>query len=138
MRHRPLPPTGGGPPLTTAGGRAVSARRHVAPAPISLSLSVSVEAETAGRDVITRIRDACSRDDIELIASILVLFPSIAPRMPDFHALMDELVREQKQDVIAKILRVPGKRGPKRQDEFELVALIEHVMQTEIRTDAAD
>jgi len=99
---------------------------------------VSREAETAGREVITRLRDACAADKIELVASIRVLFPSITARSPDFHALMEELARDDQHDAIARILRVPGKRGPKRQDEFELISLIEHVMQTEGLTEAAE
>jgi hypothetical protein len=67
-----------------------------------------------------------------------VLFPSVTARTPEFHALMDELVRHEKQAVIGKIFRAPGRRGPKPQDEFHLIALIEHVMETEGITQATD
>jgi len=131
MKQRQLPPTGGGPPIIAAGGRPVSVRRAAAPAPVTLTLSATPESEAAGREVLNRIRDACGRDDIELLSSLVVLFPSVVSRTPDFHGLMHELVRNKKERIIAKIFRTPGRRGPKPQDEFHLIALVEHVMETE-------
>jgi hypothetical protein len=131
MKQRQLPPTGGGPPIIAAGGRPVSLRKDIAPAPITLTLSASPESSAAGQDLLQRVRDACSRDAFELVSSVAVLFPNVTARTPEFHALMDELVQGEKHDVIGKIFRVPGRRGPKPQDEFHLIALIEHVMATE-------
>ncbi|MBV8756322.1 MAG: hypothetical protein JO257_03540 [Deltaproteobacteria bacterium] len=131
MKQRQLPPTGGGPPIIAAGGRPISLRKDVAPAPITLTLSISPESEAAGKDVLQRVRDACNRDAFELISSVVVLFPNVTARTPEFHGLMDELVQGERRDVIGKIFRVPGRRGPKPHNQFHLIALIEHVMTTE-------
>jgi len=129
MTHRPLPPTGGGSPIISASARATA--KQGLPAPFTLTLSTSPEAAARGLDVVERIRAACTSDDIETVSIFAVLFPAVLARVPEFHALMDELDRMQDAATIKKIFHVPGGRGRPRVDKFEFVALIEHVMETE-------
>lgn len=98
---------------------------------MTLTLSTSPEAAARGLDVVNRIRAACSTDDIETVSIFAILFPTVLARVPEFHALMDELDRKHDAATIKKIFYVPGGPGRPRVDKFEFIALIEHVMETE-------
>jgi hypothetical protein len=132
QRHRrnecSLPPAGGGPPIVSVSGRITNPTRPSAPASITLTLTVDAEAEAAGREVVGRVRAACDADDHESLSTLVVLFSQVVARVPEFHALMDELVRNRDEDTIRKICRVPGGRGRPRGDEFYFVAAVEQLM----------
>jgi hypothetical protein len=127
-KERPLPPTGGGPPIFAASGRIVNPTKPYAPTSLTLTLTVDAQAKAVGCAIVDRVRAAGNADDFDAVSTLLVLFPEIVPRVAEFHALMDELVRKGDDSTIRKILRTPGGRGRPHVDNFNLVALIEHVM----------
>jgi len=95
---------------------------------IKLTLTVDAEAEAAGREVVGRVRAACDADDHETLSTLVVLFLEIVTRVPEFHALMDELTENRDDKAIRQICRIPGGRGRPHGDAFYFVASIEHVM----------
>ena len=103
-----------------------------------MTLSASAAAEARGRDVVNRTGDACSHRDVELLAALLVLFDEVVKRTPEFHVLMDDLIESERGDDIRRIFRVPGRRGPKPSDQFFAIALIEHVLDKQKRSEAAE
>jgi hypothetical protein len=127
-RERPLPPTGGGSPIISTSGRIMNPANPSKPASITLTLTIDPKAEAAGRAVVERVRTACDADDFEAVSALLVLFPDVVPRVPEFHGLMDELVRKGDGETIRRICRVPGLRGRPHGDPFYFVAAVEHVM----------
>ena len=99
-----------------------------APTSIRTTLTVDAAAQATGCEVVERVRAACEADDHETLSTLVVLFPSVVARVPEFHALMDELVRNRADDAIRKIVRAPGGRGRPRGDEFYFVAAVEQAM----------
>jgi hypothetical protein len=124
---RPLPPVGHGPPIVSASGRLVYSTPS-GPTSIRMRLSVDAAAQAAGREVVERVRAACDGDDHETLSTLGVLFPSVVERVPELHALMDELIRTGDDDAMRKICRIPGGRGRPRSDEFYFVAAVEQAM----------
>jgi hypothetical protein len=133
MRRRSLPPTGGGDRVLSASGICLpqnsSEARQVAP--LRLALTVSVEAEAAGRQVVELVREECSQEItrrvVDRVATLRFLFPAITPRVPEFHAVMDELVAADCEDDVGRIMREPGSRGRPR-DSLYFVGLVDLVI----------
>jgi len=127
MTSRPLPPTGGGPPVIAAAGTVLpSTSRGPQPA-LTLTLTVSADAEEAGLAVVALAREACLRTDLDEVATLRFFFQSVTERVPEFHALMDELVSAGDTASIERIMRAPGSPGRPR-GRMTPVALIEQIM----------
>lgn len=134
MFKRSLPPPGGGPPALSAAGiaRPASTDNFTQIQPLTLTLTMSPDAERAGRQVVALVQEACggSADDesVEEVAILHFFFESIARRVPEFHAFMDELVQTGRIGDVRRVLDEPGRRGRRRQFP-SVIALIEQVLE---------
>src|SRR5262245_48485588 len=88
MKIRPLPPTGGGPPVVSAAGTTLPSTTGGPQPALTLTLTVSRDAEEAGLAVVELVREACRRDDLDEVATLRFFFKSVTERVPEFHALM--------------------------------------------------
>ena len=114
-----------------AGGRIVHPTNPDAVGSLILRLTSDAEAETTGREVVQCVRTACVERDLEAVSTLHALFRDVVCRVPEFHVLLAELF-ESDRKAIAKVLRFPARgAGRPRSDEFQFVALLEYVMNTE-------
>lgn len=102
----------------------ITANKDGQPAPRTLSLNSNEESERAGRRLLELIAQACNAEKLvyEYIAILRYLFDSITPRVPEFHALMNELVVTSPAKA-RRIMREPGSPGRPR-DSLYFVAIM--------------
>jgi hypothetical protein len=126
MKKRALPATGGGGPYLGAAGIITPPTDGGPRRPLTLSMDMTMDSAAVGRAVVDRVRAACYHDDLDELVLLRFWFPTITARIPEFHALMNELLGADEHEA-RRIMREPGSVGRPR-GTFYFVALVEKVM----------
>lgn len=130
MTKRAVPPADGTYPAMIHSGILMPSTDGEPRTSLTLTLTVSPAAQQAGQAVVEMVAKACDEcegDDVEDVAVLRFFFLEITLRVPEFHALMNELVANGDLKSVERVMRDPGSPGRPRGDLF-VVALLEQVM----------